>query len=99
MFTAFAIVVSNMLQVDMEVCEQVFSWLYKYKRITQKMNQHTFMFVFYYFFLCCIFVTSIIYTSSRNWSEWILCTNFNKQLYKLYINVMFILGYFYVQNN
>ena len=48
MFTAFAIVVSNMLQVDKEVCEQVFSWLSKYKRITQKMNQHTFMFFMLY---------------------------------------------------
>ena len=48
MFTAFAIVVSNVLQVDTEVCEQVFSWLSKYKRITQKMNQHTFMFFMLY---------------------------------------------------
>ena len=40
----------TMLQVDTEVCEQVFSWLSRYKRITQKMNQHTFM------FFCCICV-------------------------------------------
>lgn len=38
-----------LLQVDTEVCEQVFSWLSRYSRITQKMSQDTFM-----FFLLCV---------------------------------------------
>ena len=38
------------MQVDTEVCEQVFSWLSKYKRSTQKMSQHTF--VFFLLYLC-----------------------------------------------
>ena len=36
----------NYVQVDTEVCEQVFSWLSKYSYITRKMSQHTFVFSF-----------------------------------------------------
>ena len=32
-----------LIQVDTEVCEQVFSWLSRYSRMTQKMSQHKFM--------------------------------------------------------
>ena len=35
-------------KVDMEVREQVFSWLSRYAHITQKMNQHTFLFFLLY---------------------------------------------------
>lgn len=38
------------MQVDSEVCEQTFSWLSRYSRITQKMSQHTFF--FYLLYLC-----------------------------------------------
>ena len=38
------------LQVNTEVCEQTFSWLSKYSRITQSMSQHTFM--FFVLYLC-----------------------------------------------
>lgn len=38
------------LQVDTEVCEQVFSWLSRYSRITHHMNRHHFM--FYILYIC-----------------------------------------------
>ena len=38
------------LQVDTEVCEQVFSWLSRYSHITKKMSQHTF--IFFILYLC-----------------------------------------------
>lgn len=37
-----------MLQVDTEVCEQVFSWLSRYGKMTRRMNRHTFMFFLLY---------------------------------------------------
>ena len=36
------------VQVDTEVCEQVFSWLSRYSHMTPKMSQHTFMFFLLY---------------------------------------------------
>ena len=36
------------MQVDTEVCEQIFSWLSKYKKITQKMGENTFIFFLLY---------------------------------------------------
>jgi len=36
------------LQVGTEICEQVFSWLSKYSRMTHKMSQHTFIFFLLY---------------------------------------------------
>ena len=36
------------VQVDSEVCEQVFSWLSRYKKMTSKMNRHNFMFFLLY---------------------------------------------------
>ena len=36
------------MQVDIEVCEQIFSWLSKYKKITQMMGESTFMFFLLY---------------------------------------------------
>ncbi len=39
---------STHMQVDIEVCEQVFSWLSRFSRMTHKMSQHTFMFFLLY---------------------------------------------------
>ena len=41
----FLIIVITM-QVDTEVCEQNFSWLSKYKKITQKMGENTHIFFY-----------------------------------------------------
>ena len=35
-------------QVDTEICEQVFSWLSKYSRMTKHMNRTTFIFFILY---------------------------------------------------
>ena len=36
------------LQVDTEVCEQCFSWLSRYARMTRRMSRNTFMFFLLY---------------------------------------------------
>lgn len=41
---------SDLENVDTEVCEQIFSWLSRYARITQSMNQQHFL--FYILYLC-----------------------------------------------
>ena len=46
----FHISLITILQVDTEVCEQVFSWMSKYARITQHMNRQHFL--FYLLYLC-----------------------------------------------
>ena len=38
------------MQVDTEVCEQVFSWLSRYSRMTHKMSQH--IFIFFILYVC-----------------------------------------------
>ena len=42
------------IQVDTEICEQLFSWLSKYARITQHMNKHPFT-----YFICVMSITAI----------------------------------------
>ena len=37
-------------QVDTEVCEQVFSWLSRYSKMTHKMSQH--IFIFFLLYVC-----------------------------------------------
>ena len=36
------------LQVDTEACEQTFSWLSQYGKMTRKMHRHTYMFFILY---------------------------------------------------
>jgi len=35
-------------QVDTEACEQIFSWLSRYGKMTRKMKRHTYMFFIIY---------------------------------------------------
>ena len=77
-----------MLQVDTEVCEQVFSWLSRYKRITQKMNQHTFMF----FCSICVILTTYMRKKTLQGCFYVE----HVQLYCLWLYSYYM--YMYMQN-
>ena len=44
------VIMTTVFQVDTEVCEQCFSWLSRYARITRRMNRTNF--VFFMLYLC-----------------------------------------------
>ena len=48
--TLYRKMLSLHLQVDTEICEQTFSWMSRYARITQHMNRTHFL--FYLLYLC-----------------------------------------------
>ncbi len=49
-YAALTYLLSHCLQVDTEICEQTFSWLSRYTRITKHMNKPHFK--FYVLYLC-----------------------------------------------
>ena len=44
------------MQVDTEICEQLFSWLSKYARITKHMSREHFLFYLLYIYVMNIIV-------------------------------------------
>ena len=69
-------------QVDTEACEQIFSWLSRYGKMTRKMNRHTYMFFIIY--LCDLHNERITKAAA---SEVLMLTGF-VYTYILAINVI-----------
>ena len=57
------------IQVDTEVCEQCFSWLSKYSKMTRRMSRNTFIF---FFCLTCVIFT--ILEKNISFTELDLCS-------------------------